>query len=55
MQFGGLKEWIVYLFGGELRIFVEYESKEEAFNAFLNMNGKYFGEKLVSVRFYSPD
>lgn len=52
-KFGVVKDWIIYLWGKELRIFVVYETKEEGFNAFLKMNGKFFGETLVSVRFYS--
>jgi hypothetical protein len=45
-------DWVLYLFEGELRIFVEFQNKEQAVNAFVRMNGKYFGERLVSVRFY---
>ena len=45
-------DWILYLFEGELRIFVEFQSREQALHAFVKMNGKYFGERLVSVRFY---
>jgi hypothetical protein len=52
-KFGVVKDWIIYLWGKELRIFVVYETKEEGFNAFLKMNGKFFGETLVSVRFYN--
>lgn len=45
-------DWLLYLFEGELRIFVQFQSREQALNAFIKMNGKYFGERLVSVRFY---
>lgn len=50
---GVIKDWVMYLLD-ELRIFVEYQTKEQAFNAFVKLNGKYFCEKLVSLRFYDP-
>ena len=34
---------------------MEFQTQEQAFNAFVRMNGKYFGERLVSVRFYSGE
>jgi hypothetical protein len=49
---GVVCDWMLYLLEGELRIFVEFQTREQALNAFVRMNGKYFGEKLVSVRFY---
>lgn len=51
--YGVVCDWIMYLYAGELRIFVEFQTKEQALHAFVKMNGKYFGERLVSVRFYS--
>ena len=34
---------------------MEYGDVEMAFRGFWRMNGKYLGERLVSVRFYSVE
>ena len=36
----------------EVRIFVEYERKEEAFAVFCRLKNRYYREGLASVRFY---
>ncbi len=39
----------------EVRIFVQYLKKEEAFAAFCKLNNRYYGENLASIRFYPKE
>lgn len=42
-QFGTVVDWVNYFSQGQLRIFIKFKGNEEAFRAFVAMNGKYFG------------
>lgn len=37
-MFGNITDWLVYLLGQELRIFVKFENTESAFKAFSELN-----------------
>lgn len=38
-----------------VRIFLEYEKVEDATKALVDMNGRYFGGRVVRARFFDPD
>jgi len=44
---------MVYLLGRDLRIFIRFESQEQALRAFTDLNQKFYEGNLVSVRFYT--
>merc|ERR1712186_272758 len=56
-KYGKLKRCVVKEIQGvpddqAVRIFLEYERIEDATKALLDMNGRYFGGRVVKARFY---
>jgi hypothetical protein len=52
-KYGKVTDWMVYLLGRDLRIFIRFEAQENALRAFTDLNEKYYEGNLVSVRFYN--
>lgn len=52
-KYGRVVDMMVYLLGRDLRIFIRFESQEQALRAFTDLNQKFYDGNLVSVRFYN--
>merc|ERR1712187_355373 len=58
-KYGKLKRCVIKEIKGlpddqAVRIFLEYERVEDATKALVDMNGRYFGGRIVKARFFDP-
>lgn len=41
-KYGEIINWLVYMLGEDIRIFVEYKDKESAIKAYGNLHGRFY-------------
>ena len=54
-KYGEIMEWVLYVLGEELRIFIKYRTKESSLKAYTNLNGRFYDERVIHTYFYEEE